>query len=229
MFQDGYARIVHWGLLVGCCLCGGNEIVWTVEESSCQPPSSRGARMLPVGHTALEPCVSYSDHHCYSTGEKGLRETFNPCLCIAVSMQSPSTPQKGKGQMCLAPPQSHPSSPKPAQKSSLAGKSFPSSSPLSTYVFVRDGVTRAENKSGAISEYSIPDCVKSSFCDFLMWFTIQWQPLMSAGVIIYFILIQSSPTEPSRVLTAIFNGFFFIIMTWYCDYCRTPALCGRGN
>lgn len=55
-----------------------------------------------------------------------------------------------------------------AQKSSLASKSLPSSPPLSTYVFAEDGVMGAENKSGAISEYSIPDCVKRSFCDFLM-------------------------------------------------------------
>jgi len=55
-----------------------------------------------------------------------------------------------------------------AQKSSLADKSLASSFRLSTYMFARDIVTGAENKSSAISEYSIPDCVKSSFCDFLM-------------------------------------------------------------
>lgn len=122
-----------------------------------------------MGRKALEPYVFYTDHCCYSTGEMSLGDSCNPCPCIAVGMQSPSTAQEGEGMNVSGPSPLLPIFPKiTAQRSSLAGKPFLSSSPLSTYMLARVSVMGAENKSGAISEYSIPDCVKSSFCDFLM-------------------------------------------------------------
>lgn len=81
----------------------------------------------------------------------------------------PLHPAEGEGTNVPGPTPVPPIFPKTtAQKSSLDGKFLLSSSPLSTYMFATDSVSEAENKSGAISEYSIPDCVKSSFCDFLM-------------------------------------------------------------
>lgn len=156
-----------------CCWAAATVMaIRQCEEQGCPAGSLHHQgehRMAPVGHTVLEPCVSYSAHCCYSTGEKGQWECFNTYLCIAASMQSPSTPQKGKGPMCLAPPRSHPPSPKPQLRNPLWLASLsPSSSPPSTYLFARDGITGAGDKSGAISECSVPDCVKSSFCDFLM-------------------------------------------------------------
>lgn len=176
---------------------------------SQEPPSPRGAQVAPCGTYSTRTVRILFRSLVLPHGREGKAST---CASALHKYGEPLHPAEGEGMNVSGPTLVPPIFPKTtAQKSSLASKSLPSSPPLSTYMFAKAGVTEEENKSGAISEYSIPDCVKSSFCDFLMWFTIQWQPLMSIGVIIYFILIQSFPAEPSRVLTAIFNGVFLLL------------------
>lgn len=164
---------------------------------------------------ALEPPCVYSTQIAAATPQE--RWVWQRAAIHAPASQwasrAPALHRRGRDE-CVLPqhaptllPQNHSSEIQPRWQVSP-------SSPLSTYMFARDSITGAENKPGAISEHSIPDCVKCSFCDFLMWFTIQWQPKVdyNTSVIIYFILIQSSPAEPSRILTVIFNWGVLLLL-----------------
>lgn len=160
MFQAGCVHIWGWQLLLGCCLCGGSETVCIVEEPSWQSPSARGAQDAP--------CGTYSSRTVWILLRSLLlphrREVFwGKLQSVLLQCRTYAEPQhlaEGEGKNVSGITPVPPNFPKTtAQKSSLARKSLPSSSPLSTYVFANDGVTGTENKSSAVSECSIPDCV----------------------------------------------------------------------